>query len=381
MSDEPIYLDYNATTPPAPEVVEAMIPALREAWGNASSSHAIGRRARAAVDRARRQVAEMIGCEPDELIFTSGGTESDNAAILGVAEALGDRGRHIVVSAVEHAAVAQACRHLEQRGWEIARVPVESTGRVDPSAVADAVGPQTVLVSIMHAQNETGVLQPVAAIGELLRSEDTLLHVDAAQSIGKLPVNVREMGADLLTLAGHKFYGPMGVGALFIRRGTPFEPFLLGAGHEGGRRAGTENVPGIVGFGAACALTTAELPGRTEHLRELRDRLEANLRRRIPDLIVHGSNVDRLPNTLCVALPGVDSNELLAMVPGVASAAGEACHAGQRHVSATLRAMGVPDALALCTLRLTVGRPTTAEEVDRAADLLAEAAIALRGRG
>jgi cysteine desulfurase len=373
-----IYLDYNATTPLAPEVIEAMVVALREVWGNPSSTHPYGAQARRAVEAAREEVAGLLGCERDEIIFTGGGTESDNAAVVGVAEALRERGRHLVISAVEHPAVEQACVYLEGRGWSVTRVPVNGEGRVDPADVEAALRSDTTLVSIMHAQNETGVIQPVRRVAELAHAQGSLFHTDAAQSLGKIETKVDALGADLLTVAGHKLYGPKGVGALYLRRGTPFSSFLHGAGHESGRRAGTENVPAIVGLGAACALATGELPQRGEHLRVVRDRLESGLRRRVADLVVHGAGAERLPNTLCVALPGADANELLATVDGVAGAAGAACHSGRQNVSAVLQAMGVPEDLALCTLRLTVGRPTTLADADAAAERLGTAAS--RGR-
>ena len=377
---DPIYLDYNATTPIAPEVIEAMVPALRETWGNPSSAHAYGRRARQAVDHARKQLAGLIGCDADELIFTAGGTESDNAAIVGVAEALADRGRHLITSVVEHAAVEQACHYLKGRGWEVTHVAVDRNGRVDAAEVEAALRPDTVLVSVMHAQNETGVIQPIREIADRVRRRGVVLHSDTAQSVGKMPVTVTDLDVDLLTIAGHKLYGPKGVGALYLRRGTAFAGFLRGAGHEDGRRAGTENVPAIVGLGAAAELARHELPGRASHLSELRDRLARRLRDHAPDLIVHGESVERLPNTLSAAIPGADANELFARVDGVASATGAACHSGTPHVSSVLKAMGVPDELALCTMRLTVGRPTTLEEIDVAAERIGRAAGTLRAR-
>ncbi|HET6277453.1 MAG TPA: cysteine desulfurase family protein, partial [Candidatus Polarisedimenticolia bacterium] len=232
---DPIYLDYNATSPVAPEVAEAMIPALRDLWGNPSSPHVYGRRARAAVETARQQVAALLGCEQDEVIFTAGGTEADNAAIIGVAEAAADRGRHLVISAVEHAAVEEPCRYLERRGWEVTRVGVDRNGRVATGEVEEALRADTALISIIHAQNETGVLQPIAEIGRLARSRGSPMHSDTAQSIGKMAVTAAALHADLLTVAGHKLYAPKGVGALFLRRGTPFAGFMRGAGHESGR--------------------------------------------------------------------------------------------------------------------------------------------------
>jgi cysteine desulfurase len=373
MSD-PIYLDYNATTPPADEVIEAMLPALRDGWGNPSSAHAYGRRARAAIDRARVQVASLLGCSPAEIVFTSGGTESDNAAIVGVAEARADDGRHIVTSTIEHPAVESACAYLERRGWSVTRVGVDARGLVDAEAVEAALRPDTTLVSIMHAHNETGVIQPVAAISRLVRPRGIVLHTDAAQSVGKLAVDVDELGVDLLTVAGHKFYGPPGVGALYLREGTAFSSFLRGGGHESGRRAGTETVPQIVGLGAACELAENELPRRTERMLELRWRLERGLRERIPELVVHGDGVERLPNTLYLSIPGLDANRLLERLPEVAMATGSACHAGETHVPQVLRSMSVDEAVAMGSLRLTVGRPTTTDEVDRAAERIAAVA-------
>jgi len=371
--EDPIYLDYNATTPVASEVADAMDHAVRELWGNPSSGHAWGRRARQAVERARTQVADLIGSRPDEIVFTGGGTESDNAAILGVAEALADRGRHLVISAVEHAAVEEPCRALERRGYEITRVGVDAEGRVRAADVGAALRDDTVLVSILHAQNETGVLQPVDEIAELTRSRGVALHTDAAQSAGKVSLDVRALGCDLLTVAGHKLYAPKGVGALFVRDGVPLAAFLRGAAHESGRRAGTENVPGIVGLGAACELARRELPGRTRHLAELRDRLERGLSEAVPGLRVHGLDADRLPNTSSVAFPGVRAADLAARAEGVALSLGAACHSAHPQVSHVLRAMGVPDDVALGTVRLSVGTPTTPVEIDRAISLLAAA--------
>jgi cysteine desulfurase len=375
----PIYLDYNATTPILPEVLEAVAQALRDCWGNPSSTHAWGRRARAAIDLAREQVASLVGCEIDEVVFTSGGTEADNAAVIGVAEALEGRGRHVVISAVEHPAVDLPAKALERRGFEITRVRVGGSGAVDAAEFVAALRPDTVLVSLMHANNETGVLQPVRAVAEAARARGIAVHSDAAQSAGKIRVRLDELGADLLTLAGHKLYAPKGVGALILRRGTPFAGFLRGAGHEQGRRAGTENTAGIVGFGMAAALAFRDEASRERHLRELRDRLEQRLRHAVPDLVVHGADAPRLPNTASVAVPGVDANALLARVPGVAAGSGAACHSGRSEPSRVLRAMGVPDALAVATLRLTVGSPTTPSEVDEAAAEIARAMAELRG--
>jgi len=375
---DPIYLDYNATTPVAPEVIEATLPALRDLWGNPSSAHVYGRRAAEALARSRSEVAALLGCGDDEVVFTSGGTESDNAAIVGVAEALAERGRHVVTCSIEHPAVEQACAYLESRGWRVTRVGVDSSGRVDPSSVASALTRDTVLITIMQANNETGVIQPIREIADLARPRGIVLHTDAAQSVGKLTVHVDDLGADLLTIVGHKMYAPKGVGALYIRRGTPWACFLHGGGHEGGRRSGTECTPLIVALGAACALADREQEERMVHMRTMRDRLESALRVKLPDLTVHGGDAERLPNTLSVALPGVDANKLLDRLERVATAAGAACHAGEAEPSAVLQAMGVPAALALCTLRLTTGRPTTIAEIDAAAAEICREALALR---
>ena len=367
MGDEPIYLDFNATTPVAPEVLDTVCAALGDAWGNPSSGHAQGVRARAAVERAREQGAALLGSEPDEIVFTSGGTESDNAALIGVAEAREARGRHLVISAIEHPAVEEAARYLERRGWEVGRAGVDREGRVDVAQVEAALRRDTVLVSVMHANNETGVVQPVRAIAELARSRGIVVHTDAAQSVGKISSRKDELGVDLLTVAGHKLYAPKGVGALFLRRGTPFAPFLRGAGHEGGRRAGTENIAGIVGLGAACLLAAREMDERSRGMAAARDRLEARLRASFPDLVVHGAGAARLPNTLSAAIPGVDANALLALLDGVAASAGAACHTGGTEPSRVLLAMGVPPDLARCTLRLTTGRSTTVAAAELAA--------------
>ncbi|HXV74807.1 MAG TPA: cysteine desulfurase family protein, partial [Candidatus Polarisedimenticolaceae bacterium] len=368
-----VYLDYNATTPVAPEVADAVDRANRELWGNPSSVHEYGRAARRAVEQAREQVARLLGCAADEIVFTSGGTESDNAAIFGVAEALGTRGRHLVISAVEHAAVDAACRSLEQRGYEVTRIGTDASGRVSAAEVEAALRPDTILVSLIHGQNETGVLQPVEEVGRIARSRAIVFHTDTAQSVGKLAVDVDRLPCDLATVAGHKLYGPKGVGALYVRRATPFRGLLRGAAHEAGRRSGTENVGGIVGLGVACELATRELPARTRHLAALRERLSARLCASVPDLVVHGAGAPRLPNTLSVAFPGATGAEVAARAAGVAVAAGAACHSGTAHVSRVLTAMGVSRELALATLRLSVGCPTTEDDVDAAAESIARA--------
>jgi len=375
---DPIYLDYNATTPVAPEVLEATVAAMSELWGNPSSDHVYGRRAGAALELARAQVASLLGCHTDEIVFTGGGTESDNAAIVGVAEERADRGRHIVTSSIEHPAVEEACAYLERRGWSVTRVGVDGLGRIAAEELEAALRSDTTLVTIMHANNETGVVQPIRRIAECTRARNIPFHTDAAQSVGKLAVHVADLDIDLLTLAGHKLYAPKGVGALYLRRGTPFAGFLRGAGHESGRRSGTENTAQIVGLGAACALAERELESRADHLRAMRDRLDRGLRAAFPDLVVHGAEAERLPNTLSASIPGVDAHRLLKRLQGVATAAGAACHAGESAPSAVLRAMGVPDEVAVCTLRLTTGRSTTPDEIDAAISEIVREAGALR---
>ncbi|MEZ4386261.1 MAG: cysteine desulfurase family protein [Candidatus Krumholzibacteriia bacterium] len=374
MPEQPIYLDHNATTPLDPRVADAMAPFLRDHFGNPSSSHAAGRRAREAVERARAQVADLLGAEPDEIVFTSGGSESDNMAVFGVAEARRERGRHLVTSAVEHPAVLEPCRVLERRGWELAVLPVDGRGRVDPEVLAQALRPDTVLVSLMHANNEVGTLQPVRSAAEACRARGVWLHTDAAQSVGKVPVRVDDLGVDLLTLAGHKLYGPKGVGALYIRRGRGIARFLHGAGHEAGRRAGTENVLAIVGLGEAARLAGMHLQDGMARSRALRDRLLGALRARLGELPAHGDLVDGLPNTLSVALPGVRAADLLRDLGDlVAASPGAACHADGVVASSVLAAMKVPADLAAGTVRFSVGRFTTEDEVDRAAALVAAA--------
>ncbi|HLN65571.1 MAG TPA: cysteine desulfurase family protein [Symbiobacteriaceae bacterium] len=370
----PVYLDYNATTPVDPAVLEAMLPFLSEHFGNPSSAHAYGHTASAAVEGARAQVAALLGAQPAEIIFTACASESDNMAIKGAAFALREKGRHLITCAVEHPAVLNAARYLEQEfGFALTVLPVGSDGRVDPADLRRAIRPDTILISIMHAQNETGVLQPVAEIGAIAREHGILFHVDAAQSVGKVPVNVDDLQADLLTVAGHKLYAPKGVGALYVRAGVTLHPLIHGASYEGGRRAGTANVPFAVALGKACALAGEKLAaGEEERLIGLRDRLHARLAEHLP-VHLNGHPEFRLPNTLNVSIPGVVGNDLLAAIPEVAASTGSACHAGVSKPSEALLAMGADPALALGALRLTLGRYTTAEEVDFAAERIVAA--------
>mgnify|MGYP005850334667 CR=1 FL=1 len=384
----PIYLDYNATTPLDPAVVEAigpyLAPGLEGRFGNPSSSHAYGQEVRAAVEEARSRVASLLGCTPLEVVFTGGGSEADNLALVGVAEAHRRRGNHIVTSQVEHPAVLNSCRYLQGRGYAVTYLPVDREGRVDPEDVGRAITDRTILVSIMHANNETGTLQPVAEIAAIARRRGVLVHTDAAQSVGKVETRVDELGVDLLAVAGHKLYAPKGVGALYVRTGVALEPLIHGAGHEGGRRAGTENVPYVVGLGKACEVAETTMGEYVPRMRSLRDRLHELLGQKVPGLALNGHHTERLPNTLNVSFPGVDGEELLAATPEVAASTGSACHAGRTEPSGVLTAMGLPRERALGAVRLSLGKFTTADEVERAAEALAESwrrlAAGKRGR-
>jgi cysteine desulfurase len=365
----PIYLDYNASTPLLPEVLDAMLPYLRERFGNPSSAHVYGQRLREAVTRARRQVAALIGSDGDEIVFTSGGTESNNLAIRGVAEARSDR-RLIVTSAIEHPATARPCEWLEAHGWRVTRLPVDAGGRVRVAEARAALAPGAALLTVMHANNETGVLQPVAELAALAHDSGALVHTDAAQSVGKVTVRVRELDVDLLSIAGHKLYAPKGVGALYVRRGTPLAPFLLGSAAEHGLRPGTENVASIVGLGAACEAAARDLAEVSKRVSALRDELWQRLTAEIPGLALNGQPEPRLPNTLNARFPGVSGAELLGGAPEVAASTGSACHAGSGSASGAILAMGVPPAEAIGSVRLSLGRDTTAQEIATAAAAL-----------
>jgi cysteine desulfurase len=376
-ADAAIYLDHNATTPIAPEVLEAMRPYLEDRFGNPSSAHRYGAVAHRAVEGARAQVAALLGCEPDSIVFTASGSEADNLAIKGVALGLLGEGDHIITSAIEHPAVLGACRYLERRlGYRLTILPVDGFGTVDPEDVRRAMEPGTVLVSVMHANNEVGTLEPIAGVA---REHRIACHTDAAQSVGKVPVHVDELDVDLLTVTGHKLYAPKGIGAPYVRPGTRLDSLIHGAGHEHGLRAGTENVPYIVGLGAACALAAARLrTGAPEQLRRLRDRLHAALRSTTPSLALNGHPQKRLPNTLNVSFPDQDGESLLARTPSVAAASGSACHSGRTEPSSVLTAMGLDAQRALGAVRLSLGYDTTAADVDTAAAaLLASSSTAL----
>jgi cysteine desulfurase len=384
----PIYLDYNATTPLDPAVAEAMLPYLREHFGNPSSTHSLGRRTHDAVEEARGRVAALLGASPEEIVFTSGGTEASNHAIKGavfarvpaglsrfVGQIFARSGCHLVLSSVEHPATTKPVEFLRKLGCDATVVPVDGHGLVDPDAVSRALRKDTVLVSVMHANNEVGTLQPIKEISELTRPRGVLLHTDAAQSIGKVPVDVNALGVDLLTVAGHKLYAAKGVGALYVRRGVALESLLHGAGHENGRRAGTENVPYLVGLGVACEIIRHSLPEASARLLMLRERLWRRLAEGLGDRVVlNGHPQHRLPNTLNVSFLGHVGAELLERVPEVAASTGSACHEGKVSQSPVLCAMGVRPEVGQAAVRLTVGRFTTEDEIDRAAESLVRAA-------
>ena len=371
----PIYLDYNATTPIAPTVGDAMLPYLYENFGNPSSNHVLGREAKGAVERARAQVARLLGCASDEIVFTSGGSESNNQVIQGIARRHAGERRHIVTSAVEHPAIHAPCRALQADGVEVTRVGVDALGRVDPADVEAALRDDTILVTIMHANNEVGTIQPIREIADIAHARGVLVHTDAAQSAGKIPTDVEVLGVDFLSLAGHKLYGPKGVGALFVREGVQLPPLVHGASHERGRRAGTENVLEIVGLGRAAELAWEEMDAGIRHSETLRDRLWHHLETSGLDVRRNGDPRHALPNTLSVSFGDRNAAELIAgLGDRVLVSAGAACHAAGVTVSAVLEAMQIPLAYARGTVRFSVGRPTTAADVDEAARCVLEIA-------
>lgn len=365
-----IYFDSNASTPIDVAVAAAMRPFLETAFGNPSSPHWAGRPARAALEQARGQVAGLLGAHSDEIVFTSGGSEANNLVLKGVAWALKSKGDHIVTSAIEHSSVLVPCRFLDQLGFKISLVPADRTGRIDPDDVRRAITPKTILVSIMHANNEVGTIQPIEEIGRITREHGVLLHTDAAQSVGKIATDVNTLGVDLLTIAGHKLYAPKGVGALYVRRGTPLEPLIHGAGHEGGRRAGTESALLAVALGAACNLARDLAP--MERVRVLRDRFWHGLQVRFGDrVILNGHPEHRLPNTLNVSFTGRVGADILAQLDGVAASTGSACHAGNIDLSPVLKAMQVPPEVGMGAIRFSLGRGTSQDEIDAVLDQLA----------
>ena len=358
-----IYLDFNASTPICPEAVKAMRPFLTDRYGNPSSLHWAGMPAKDAIERARGQIAGFLGCDPAEVVFTSGGSESNNHAIKGVFFANRDRGDHIITSAVEHPATVNPCRFLEKLGAKVTVLPVDRFGMVDPNDVRKAITPMTILITVMHANNEVGTIEPIPEISAIARESGISFHTDAAQTVGKIPTGVEDLGVDLLSVAGHKVYAPKGIGVLYIRKGTNIEPFVHGAGHEAGRRAGTENVLLSVALGEACEVARRWV-GMAQ-VKELRDRFWDRLRGIFGEMVtLNGHPTVRLPNTLNVNFVDRVGTEILAMLPGVAASTGSACHAGSVTLSPVLAAMGVPPGEGMGAVRFSLGRDTTWEELE-----------------
>ena len=380
----PIYLDHAATTPASEDVVSAMLPYFTQYYGNSSAIHALGSAARDAVEVSRDTVARMLNAAPEEIVFTSGGTESDNAALRGIAGAYSDRGRHLLCSAIEHHAVIETMETLTERfGYDLEVVPVEADGRIDPAELAKRIRPDTVLVSVMHANNEIGTIQPIGAIGAICRERGVLFHTDAVQTVGKLPIDVRAMQVDLLSLSAHKFYGPKGIGVLYVRRGVRIERYQDGGEQERGRRGGTLNVPGIVGLGRAIDISQAEMEVEGARQKKLRDELIAAIESRIDGVRVIGSRSCRLPMNVHVCIERVQGESVLLALDaaGICASAGSACAAGSTDPSHVLKALGIDRDLARGALRLTLGKATYAEELEYAVDVLAGAVEDLRRLG
>jgi cysteine desulfurase len=373
---QPIYLDYNASTPIDPAVAAAMRPFLADHYGNPSSGHWAATTAKTALAAARGQVAAILGCHSDEIVFTSGGSEANNLALKGVFFALRDKGDHIITTRIEHPAIIEPCRFLERLGARVTHLPVDGTGRINPDDLRSAITPRTILVSIMHANNEVGTIQPIEECARFAHEHGVLFHTDAAQSVGKVSTDVNELGVDLLSIAGHKVYAPKGVGALFVRRGVSLEPLIHGAGHENGRRAGTESALLAVGLGKACEL--AHDLRQMERIRALRDQFWRMLQKQFEGLVVlNGHPVHRLPNTLNVAFVGRVGAEILARLDGMAASTGSACHAGRIELSPVLEAMGVTPGVGMGAIRFSLGRGTTADEIGLVVERLASVLAAV----
>jgi cysteine desulfurase len=371
---DPIYLDYNATTPIAPEVADEMLPYIQAHFGNPSSGYAIGRHNKEAIEKARMQVATLIGALPGEIIFTSGGTESNNHAIRGAVFARQQKGKHIITSQVEHPAVTEVCKSLKKQGYEITWLPVDAFGKVNPADIEKVVRPDTVLITIMHANNEVGTIQPVKEIGEIAKKHGVIFHADAAQSVGKIETDVNEMSVDLLSIAGHKLYAPKGIGALYIWNGVKLENLIFGAGQERGLRPGTENVPYIVALGKACELASENLDTNNRHLFETRQRLLNGLKEKCRTTIQLNADLNNcLPNTLSIAFEKVDAHTLASLVSKkVLFSTGSACHADSVEISPVLKAMQVNPHTAAGTVRISTGKYSTTEEIDQAVEIISE---------
>jgi cysteine desulfurase len=369
MKTQEIYLDFNASTPIAPEVAQAMKPFLSKHYGNPSSTHWAGKPAKEAVEMARRRVGDLLQCQPNEVVFTSGGSESNNHAIKGVFFALIEKGNHIITTQIEHPAVLNPCQFLEKLGAEVTYVGVDLYGRVDPEEIEKSITPGTILITVMHANNEVGTIQPIEEISKIAKKHGIILHTDAAQSVGKIETKVDELGVDLLSIAGHKIYAPKGVGALYIREGIPIEPLIHGAGHESGRRAGTENVLLIVGLGKACEV--AQKYVNNKKIQNLRDRLWEKLQKAFGDeIVLNGHPTHRLPNTLNVSFVEKAGGEILFQLDGVAASTGAACHSGSVELSPVLKAMGISPEVGMGAIRFSLGRTTTTKQLERVIQLL-----------
>lgn len=363
---EPIYLDYNATTPIDGEVVEEMMPYINSAFGNPSSSYAIGRISKEAINKARMQVAGLINASPDEIVFTSGGTESNNHAIRGIALANQEKGKHIITSAIEHPAVTEVCNYLASLGWEITYVPVDNFGSVNPEDIEKAIRPSTVLITIMHANNEVGTILPIYEIGGIARKKNIYFHTDAAQSVGKIEADINKLGVDLLTIAGHKLYAPKGIGALYIKKGTQIEKLIFGANQENGFRPGTENVPYIVGLGKACELAKRDFNKNHSHMYKMRERLLFGLQEKGLAFKLNADLKNCLPNTLSIAFEKVEAHTLASLISNeVFLSTGSACHADSLEISPVLKAMKIDQNTAASTVRVSTGKYTTQKEIDR----------------
>jgi cysteine desulfurase len=382
MTEERIYLDYAATTPLDPRVLEAMMPYMTEHFGNPNSIHSFGREARRAIDEAREKIAQLLNCQPSEIVFTSGGTESDNLALRGVAEAYRHKGNHIVTTVIEHHAVLRTCKALEDMGFFVTYLPVDEHGLVSPEQVAEAVNERTILVSVMHANNEIGTIEPIAEIVRAVREKrpDTMVHTDAVQTVGHIPVDIQELGVDLLSFSAHKFYGPKGIGGLFVRKGVRLVPQITGGGQERNRRSGTENVAAIVGMAKALELAVEEMPTELPRLQALRDELITGVLSRIPETRLNGHPTLRLPHNANFSFRGIEGEALLLQLDlnGIAASSGSACSSGSLEPSHVLLALGLDYELAIGSLRITLGRFTTREHILRLLDLLPEVVEKLR---
>jgi cysteine desulfurase len=375
-----VYLDYAATTPAHPEVIQDMLPYFGEKYGNASSLHSFGQEARTAIEKARATIAAFINAAPEEVIFTSGGTESDNSAILGIAYANQERGDHIITSSIEHHAVIEPCHYLERNGFKLTILPVDQYGLVDPQEVKKAITPDTLLVSVMHASNEVGTIQPIAEIGRTTREAGVYFHTDAVQTFGHLPIDVRELNVDLLSVSGHKLCGPKGIGILFIRKGTRLAPFMLGGGQEDGRRGSTYNTPGIVGLGKAVEIAKRDMAEETQRLTSFRDQLIAGLQNKIDLVKLNGHPTQRLPNNVNISLAYVEGEATLLTLDfeGICASTGSACSSESMEPSHVLTAMCIPAEESRCSIRFSLGKWTSQSDIDKVLEVLPRIMVKLR---